>query len=128
MQTPITIECGPLLSIKLTMHEEILCCYSKLLQERFAEAKTLRQQYEQANALRNDIAAHVFPEVTADEFEAGNHQEKVKSQKRTRQSSSTVGIIDVPSKPTSTLMQRANAPVGTASGLPCIQQVPFASL
>ncbi|EUC43023.1 hypothetical protein COCMIDRAFT_7494 [Bipolaris oryzae ATCC 44560] len=76
MQTPVEIECGPDLSIKLTIHEELLCCHSKLLEERFTKAKNLRKQFEQTDHLRDQIAAHVFPEVTAEEFAADDHEEK----------------------------------------------------
>lgn len=77
MQTPVEIECGPDLSIKLTIHEELLRCHSELLQDRFTKAKILRKQFEQIDHLRDQIAAHVFPEVTAEDFSAGDHEEKV---------------------------------------------------
>ncbi|USP79019.1 hypothetical protein yc1106_06293 [Curvularia clavata] len=70
MQTPITIECGKNLSEKLTVHEELLCCHSRLLEQRFFAAKDMRQQYEQAKTLRDQMAAYVFPEVTKVQFEA----------------------------------------------------------
>ncbi|XP_014562194.1 hypothetical protein COCVIDRAFT_85043 [Bipolaris victoriae FI3] len=76
MQTPVEIECGPDLSIKLTIHEELLRCHSELLQDRFTKAKILRKQFEQIDHLRDQIAAHVFPEVTAEDFSAGDHEEK----------------------------------------------------
>ncbi|KAJ6200064.1 hypothetical protein J3E72DRAFT_391961 [Bipolaris maydis] len=76
MQTPVEIECGPDLSTKLTIHEELLCCHSKLLEERFIQAKVLRKQFEQSDHLRDQIAPHVFPEVTAEQFAAGDHDEK----------------------------------------------------
>jgi hypothetical protein len=77
MQTLIEIACGPDLSIKLTVHEELLRYHSRLLEERFAKAKSLRRQYEKLNDLRNQIAEHVFPEVTADLFEHENREEVV---------------------------------------------------
>lgn len=77
MQAPVAIECSPDLSIKFTIHEELLRCHSKLLEECFTKAKILRKQFEQTDHLRDQIAAHVFPEVTAEEFAAGDHEEKV---------------------------------------------------
>ncbi|KAF5847646.1 hypothetical protein GGP41_000347 [Bipolaris sorokiniana] len=76
MQAPVAIECSPDLSIKFTIHEELLRCHSKLLEECFTKAKILRKQFEQTDHLRDQIAAHVFPEVTAEEFAAGDHEEK----------------------------------------------------
>jgi hypothetical protein len=77
MQTPITIECGPKLQVKLTLHEEILCCYSKQLQDRFSKAMSMRVQSAKADNFRHQLAAYVFPEVTPKEFEEGRFEQQV---------------------------------------------------
>ena len=69
MQTPITIECGPDLATKLIFHQEIICCNSKQLSNRFEKAKPLMAHYKKADELRNDLARYVFPEVDPKEFE-----------------------------------------------------------
>ncbi|KAI4701873.1 hypothetical protein J4E89_010564 [Alternaria sp. Ai002NY15] len=69
MQTPITIECGPDLATKLIFHQEIICCNSKQLSNRFEKAKPLMAYYKKADELRNELARYVFPEVDAKEFE-----------------------------------------------------------
>jgi hypothetical protein len=77
MQTPITIECGPKLKVKLTLHEEIICCYSKQLQDRFSRATSMRVQSTKADNFRHQLAAYVFPEVTMKEFEEGRFEQQV---------------------------------------------------
>ncbi|KAJ6284266.1 hypothetical protein J3E71DRAFT_360410 [Bipolaris maydis] len=62
---------------ELTRHEELLRHHSRVLEERFSKAEPLRELYEQSHALRNKIAAHVFPEVTEDDSEASSHQEQL---------------------------------------------------
>ena len=69
MQTPITIECGPDLATKLIFHQEIICCNSKQLSNRFEKAKPLMAHYKKADEFRNDLAKYVFPEVDPKEFE-----------------------------------------------------------
>jgi hypothetical protein len=78
MQTPIIIECGPDLQTKLTLHEEILCCYSKQLHDRFSKAKSARTQLAKANKFREQLAAFVYPEVTPKDFEDGHLEQKVR--------------------------------------------------
>lgn len=77
MKTPITVECGPDSETKLIFHEEILCCYSKQIQELFLKAKPARMQLAKADKLREQVAAFVFPEVTGREFEDGHLEQKV---------------------------------------------------
>jgi hypothetical protein len=79
MQTPITIECGPKLQTKLTVHEEILCCHSKPLQARFSKARSIRKQFAKADDFRDQLAAYVFPEATPREFEDNRYDQKVYS-------------------------------------------------
>jgi len=69
MQTPITIECGPDLATKLIFHQEIICCNSKQLSDRFEKAKPLMAHYKKADEFRNALARYVFPEVDPKEFE-----------------------------------------------------------
>lgn len=79
MQTPLTVECGDGLTVKLTMHEEILCCHSKLLADRFANAKSLREQYKRTKSISDKIAACVFPEVSPKQFEDSGLEVRVRS-------------------------------------------------
>ena len=102
MQTPITIECGQDLSDKLTVHEELLCCHSRLLEQRFSAAKDMRQQYEQAKTLRDQMAAYVFPEVTKVQFEARSCEKRVYGQSNTLHSISAEIIPNIYFSPIST--------------------------
>lgn len=77
MKTPVMIVCGKDLTTQFMMHEELLRHHSRVLEERFSRAKPLRKLYKQSHALRDKIAAHVFPEATADDSEATGHQEQV---------------------------------------------------
>ncbi|KAG9185660.1 hypothetical protein G6011_06991 [Alternaria panax] len=78
MQTLITIECGPDLKTKLTVHEEILCCHSNQLQGQFSKAKTARTDYEKAGEFREKLAAYVFPEASQKDYEGGHFDLQVK--------------------------------------------------
>ncbi|KAF1836533.1 hypothetical protein BDW02DRAFT_566960 [Decorospora gaudefroyi] len=77
MQTTITIECGPDLQSKLTVHEGCLRCHSKPLDQRYAKAKAMREQQEESKALCKKLAAYVFPELNAREFENNGSEEEV---------------------------------------------------
>lgn len=79
MQTPLTVECGDDLTVKLTMHEEILCCHSKLLGDRFAKAKPLMEQYRCTKTISNKLASYIFPEVTPKQFEDRGLEAQVSS-------------------------------------------------
>ncbi|KAL1792430.1 hypothetical protein ACET3X_008937 [Alternaria dauci] len=78
MQTPITIECGPDLKTKLTVHEELLCVHSKQLQGQFEKAKSARTQFAKAEAFREKVAAFVYPECTQKDFEDKHLEQQVK--------------------------------------------------
>jgi hypothetical protein len=83
MQTLITIECGPKLETKLTLHEELLCCHSKQLAGQFAKAKSARIQFAKADKFREKLAAYVYPETTQKEFEDGRLEQQVSPVSRT---------------------------------------------
>ncbi|CAE7180125.1 hypothetical protein CFE70_006226 [Pyrenophora teres f. teres 0-1] len=70
VSTPLTVECGVNLTVKFTMHEELVCCHSKHLAGLFAQAKQLRQQYERTKVLNDTLAVCCFPEVTPKQFES----------------------------------------------------------
>lgn len=76
MATTISIECGPKLATKLTAHEELLCCCSRLFQQLHTKAKPLRDQYTNCDDLKDQLARCVFPEVTAKQFE-NDHMEEI---------------------------------------------------
>ncbi|RMZ67673.1 hypothetical protein GMOD_00001633 [Pyrenophora seminiperda CCB06] len=77
METPLTVECGVDLTVKLVTHEELLCCHSKLLSGRFAKAKPLRAQYKRTKTISDQLAEYVFPEVSPKEFEDGGLEAQV---------------------------------------------------
>ncbi|EDU44852.1 BTB domain containing protein [Pyrenophora tritici-repentis] len=77
VKTPLTVECGEDLTVKFTMHVELLCCHSKLLADRFAAAKPLREQYELIKKLCDKLVEYFFPEVTPKQFESGHLEVEV---------------------------------------------------
>lgn len=77
VSTPLTVECGVNLTVKFTMHEELVCCHSKHLAGLFAQAKQLRQQYERTKVLNDTLAVCCFPEVTPKQFESSGLEVQV---------------------------------------------------
>jgi hypothetical protein len=78
MQTTITIECGQDLGIKLTAHEEMLRCHSKRLDELYVRAKPVREQYQKCMSICDQLAALLFPEMTAKQFEETSSEDQVR--------------------------------------------------
>ena len=79
IQTPLKVECGVDLTVTFTMHEELLCCHSKLLADRFAEAKPLREQYKRIKNISDKLSAYFFPNVTPKQFEEAAFETQVRS-------------------------------------------------
>ncbi|KAF2846549.1 hypothetical protein T440DRAFT_227918 [Plenodomus tracheiphilus IPT5] len=78
MQTIISVECGnDLTATPIIIHEEMLCCYSKLFNQNREKAKVLRNQYAECRHLLKALGAHVFPEVTSKQFENDRLELKV---------------------------------------------------
>jgi bacterioferritin-associated ferredoxin len=82
MQTTISIECGQELETKVTMHEEILRCHSKRLDQLYAKAKPLREQCGKCQRLCKQVARFIFPEMTAKQFEDASSEHDVRTQTR----------------------------------------------
>ena len=77
MKTTISVEYGENLTSKVTMHEELLRCHSKSLEQLFTKAKPLREQYVQNQRLMGRLASFVFPEATLKQFEDNGMEHKV---------------------------------------------------
>jgi hypothetical protein len=77
MITPIEITCGPDLATKLIVHEELLRCYSTLLDERYTKAKVDRDAIAKCNEFQAAIAAHVCPATSVKCFIESKAEEKV---------------------------------------------------
>lgn len=52
MEHEITLEFGPKLNKKRVIHEELLCCYSQTMLDRFTRAKESRISHEKADHMR----------------------------------------------------------------------------
>jgi hypothetical protein len=79
MQTTIAIVCGQESKAEVTMHEEILRCHSKTLDQLFKKAMPVREQYAESKSICDQLAAFVFPEITIKEFEDTGAEEMVRT-------------------------------------------------
>ncbi|CAO2649999.1 Nn.00g012910.m01.CDS01 [Neocucurbitaria sp. VM-36] len=76
MDAAITVECGDSLTSHLTLYEGYLRCHSKSFERLYVRAKFLREQYTESERLMDALAAFVFPEATAKQFEDTGMEEK----------------------------------------------------
>jgi len=66
------------LTVTYTIHEELLCCHSKLLADCFAEAEPLREQYKRIKNISDKLPAQFFPDVTPKQFEEAAFEAQVR--------------------------------------------------
>lgn len=78
MESELTIEFGKKLTSKRIIHEELLCCYSKMQQELFEKAKKLRSTHETAERYRKQLKRFVSPRTTPQVFEDKHMENEVR--------------------------------------------------
>ncbi|KAH9878279.1 hypothetical protein J1614_003496 [Plenodomus biglobosus] len=78
MQTAFSIEYGKdPTAAPIIIREEMLRCDSNLFSQNCAKAKVLREQYAEFRRLLQALGSHLFPEVTAQQFEKERLELKV---------------------------------------------------
>jgi hypothetical protein len=67
-KTPILLVYGDTANQSVTVHLELLRCYSKPISKLFAEADQIRKQYDAAKSLKDELKRIVPAGITADSF------------------------------------------------------------
>jgi hypothetical protein len=78
MHTPLIAECGQVLKTKLTMHEEMLRCHSKKLDQLFTNEMLTRKLSKVCKSICDKVATYLFPELNPKQFEEAGSEEQVR--------------------------------------------------
>jgi hypothetical protein len=74
LETEVTIQFGPKLKQKRTVHLELLKCYSKHVKDLFDASKSKYEAYQQGKIIRTQVKALLPPETPTDMFAVGGKE------------------------------------------------------
>lgn len=74
LETEVTIQFGPKLKQKRTIHLELLKCYSKHVRDMFDAAEPQHKAYQQGKIIRTQVKALLPPETSTEMFAVGGKE------------------------------------------------------